>query len=221
MSELCLTVAAHSSVPSGHLDPTGDNSLRAALNKHLPVGQPRYLLRRSADPQAFIQLLGEVDSWTLLRAAATVFFTAYLATLGKHAADATRYGITSLLKRKEAEPLVDFAITLSAEAQKVGKNAVIVIGLSIPDDYDGTSISVRSQNPTDVALAAAAIIAHAEDIWRTMQTEIAASGTPAGPVSVTIQEDGSLLLKWKSGPKFEEREARISVRASLQPQDLT
>ena len=212
MSELCLTVAAR---PPGPLDPAGGNSLRAALNKHLPVGKPRYLMHRTADPQSFIQLLGEVDSWTLLRASATVFFTAYLATLGKHAADATRYGIASLLKRKEAKPLVEFAKTLSAEAQKVGKTADIFIGLSIPDDYNGTLVSVRSRNPADVALAAAAIIFYAEDIWSTMQTEISVSGTPAGPVLVTIEEDGSLLLKWKSGPKFEEREARISGRASL------
>ena len=215
MSELCLTVAARSPVTSGHLDPA--HSLRAALNKHLPVGAPRYLMLRAADPASFIQLLGEVDAWTLLRASATVFFTAYLATLGKHAADATRYGIASLLRRKEVKPLVDFAETLSSEAQKIGENADIIIGLSIPDDYDGTSISVRSRNPADVALAAAAIIVHAEDIQSTMQTEIAASGTPAGPVRVTIQEDGSLLLKWRSGLKFEEREARISGRVSLQP----
>ena len=162
MPELCLTVAARSSVASGHLDPAGDNSLRAALNKHLPVGAPRYLMLRAADPASFIQLLGDVDAWTLLRASATVFFTAYLATLGKHAADATRDGIASLLRPKEVKPLVDFAETLSAEAQKVGDNADIIIGLSIPDDYDGTSISVRSRNPADVALAAAAMIVHAE-----------------------------------------------------------
>ena len=136
--------------------------------------------------------------------------------MGKHAADATRDRIASLMRRKEVKPLADCAEALSMEAQKVDGEVEIVVGLNIPDDRYGTVVSVKSREPTDIALAMAAITIHAKEISNTVQTEMAASGTPAGEVSVTIQADGSLLLKWKSGPTFEEREVRIASRDHLQ-----
>ena len=175
MSELILTVSERFAKTSGCFDPAGANSLRVALGKHLRVSEPRVFVGRSADPfslPSFIQLLGDVAAWSPLLVAATEFWRAYFTTLGKHAADATWDRIASLLRRKEATPLADCAEVLSTEAQKVDGEVEIVIGLSIPDDRDGTVISVKSRSPTDIALAMAAITVHAEEISNAMQTEM-------------------------------------------------
>ena len=214
MPELNLSVTKNFLATSDRFDPAGTNSLRSALSEHVPVGEPRIIGHRSAGHSfepSIIQLLGTADVWvTFLLASATVFWTGYLTALGKHGADVTRDKIKSLLKNKEVKPLVSCADALSKEAQKREGKVEIVVGLSISDDAPEATISVKSLNPEEIARAMAAVIVKTQEISNAIQAETAASGTPVGRIRIFIEDnDGSLFIKLKNGPKLKEREIRI------------
>ncbi|MDD9961815.1 MAG: hypothetical protein F4X81_12625 [Gammaproteobacteria bacterium] len=124
MAELSLVI-------SERLSDAELETLLAELRVHLAVGEPRYLLRKSADPTLvpLIELVGSVGAWLPLTPAAT----AYLATLGKHAADATRNWVARSWRREEAKPVSDLATALAKAAECMGPNTAVVIGLDVPD----------------------------------------------------------------------------------------
>lgn len=87
------------------------NEIRSALSPHLKVGQPQIYFMRSADlTPSFIQLLGDVGAWQVLKAAAAVFLTAFVATLGKRTADATW---DKIVNKEEVKPLTAVAKILA------------------------------------------------------------------------------------------------------------
>ena len=53
------------------------DGIQAELSKHLKVGRPSIVFRRSADPTlpSFIQLLGDAGAWQVLHAAAVAGLT--------------------------------------------------------------------------------------------------------------------------------------------------
>ena len=200
------------------IDTEDADAVRAALNEHLSLGQPQFFMRLSAEPTpiSFIQLVGDAAGWLPLAAPAAVFLTVYSSTLAKHAGDATRDGIASLFKRKEVKPLADVATTLATAANKADGEVEIVVGLNIPDDYFGTAVRIKDGNPEAVAYKLAVFVIHAEKLSLMMQAETAAGRTPIGRATVEVQDDGSLLVKWRSQPDFpdfKEHERRIGKDA--------
>ena len=185
------------------------DSIRAELSKHLKVGQPRMVSLCSADPSlpSFINLLGDVPTWLPLYAAAT----AYLATLAKRAAEATWDKISN---RNEVKPLAEVATTLTKVAARVDGKVTISIGLNIPDDYFGTSLFIQSSDSEEVARVLACFIVHVEQVSKAMQDEVAAGRTPFGPAFIELQDDGSLLVRWrvldKASGDFDDYELQIS-----------
>ena len=173
------------------------DGIQAELSKHLKVGQPSISIRRSADPTlpSFIQLLGDAGAWQVLRAAAVVFFTAAVATLGKLVTTATWDKIAN---RKEVKPLADVATTLAKAVARVDGEVEITVGLNIPDDRFGTLISVKSSDPEKVAHVLACFIVHVDPLSTAMQAEVAAGRTPFGPAIIERQDDESLVVRWKT-----------------------
>ena len=72
----------------------------------------------------------------------------------------------------------------------------IDVGLDIPDDHFGTTLSITSSDPERVVYELATFLVHVEPLSKAMQEEIAAGREPFGPASIKILEDGSLLVNW-------------------------
>ncbi len=171
--------------------------IRDELSKHLKVGRPSIVFRRSADPTlpSYIQLLGDAGAWQVLHAAAVVFLTAAVATLGKLVTTAIW---DKCANRNDVKPLADVATTLATASACVDGEVVISVGLNIPDDYFGTSISIKSSDPEKVAHVLACFIVHVDQLSKAMQAEVAAGRTPFGPAIIARQDDESLVVRWKT-----------------------
>ena len=200
MSKLDLTLLER-------FDAEDADALCAALSEHLALGQPRYFIYRSADPTltSVIQLVGAAAAWLPLAAPAAV----YLSTLARHAGDATWDGVASLFKSEEAKPLADVAKALTATANKADGEVEIVVGLNVPDDHFCTAVRIRDDNPAAVAYKLAAFVVHADELEGMVLGETAAGNAPFGQVTIEVQDDGSLHVKWRSQPDFKEHARRI------------
>ena len=171
------------------------DSIRAELSKHVKVGQPQLFAHFSADPPSYVQLLGDAGAWQVLRAAAVVFLTAAVATLGKRATDAIWDKIAN---RNDVKPLADVATTLATAVARVDREGAISFGLNIPDDYFGTSIRIKSSDPGEVAHVLACFLVHVDQLSTVMQAEVAAGRAPFGPAIIARQDDESLVVRWKT-----------------------
>ena len=183
-------------------------AIQADLSRYLKVGKPNIMFRRSADPTltAFVQLLGDAKVWLPLGAAAA----AYLSTLAKRAADATWDRLAAHFHSNEIKPLADVATTLTTAAERVGGEVEIVFGLNIPDDHFGTVISIKSSEPEEVARVLASFIVHVEKLSKAMQEEIEAGRVPFGPAIIKLQDDGSLLIRWRKQDDLSVHELRLT-----------
>ena len=181
MSELYLEVSEKFSDEA--------DGIRAELSKHLKVGQPSIVIRRSVDPPSLVQLLGDATAWLPLKAAAAV----YLATLAKRAAEATWDKIAN---RNDVKPITDVATTLATAAERVDGEVTISFGLNIPSDYLGTVMFFESPDSEEVARALFCFIAHVEQLSTAMQAEVAAGREPAVSAVIELQDDKSLVVRW-------------------------
>lgn len=185
-------------------------NIHAELSTHLKISKPRIISLRSFDPPSWIQLLGDAVAWQPLYAAAVVFCTAYVATLGKKAAETTW---DKICKREDVKPLADVAITLATRANSIGGEVQVVVGLDIPDDYFGTAIAIDPSDPEEVARVLASFVVHADQLSEAMKTEIGVGRIPAARAVVTLQDDGGLLVQYqvweKNGNEINRYELKI------------
>ena len=158
--------------------------IRDELSKHLKVGRPSIVFRRSADPTlpSFIQLLGGVLAWKVIYPPAKAF----LETWGKRAGEATW---DKFANRNEVKPLTDVATALTTAGARVDGEVEITVGLNIPDDRSGTLISVKSSDPEAVARVLAYFVVHVEQLSKAMKAEVAAGRTPFEPAIIERQDD--------------------------------
>ena len=186
------------------------DSLLAELRVHLSVGEPRYLLRKSADPNlaSVIQLVGSVLAWLPLSAAAT----AYFASLGKHAGDATWNRLTRSRRREEAKPVSELATALAKATDRMGSNTEVVIGLDVPDGPWGTKITIKNPGPEEVARVLGAFVAHVEQLAKEVQAAVDEGGQPRGPVVVELDSNGDLVATWRA--RAGESSCTIRIRKS-------
>ena len=166
------------------------DEIQAELSNHLDVSEPTVWAYMASDPLVYIQLLGDVVAWLPLYAPATVYFT----TLAKRAAEATWDKIAN---RKEIKPLADVATTLATAAARVDGEVEISVGLNIPDETSGTSISIKSSDPEAVARVLACFIVHVEQLSKAMEAEIVAGREPSGEAIIELQDD-NLLVRWQT-----------------------
>ena len=177
--------------------------------EHLAIGEPRFLFRKSIESNltSVVQLLGPALDWLPLKAAATV----YLGTLAKRAADATWTGLAEWSRSKEVEPLMDVVTALTQTAKKAGTNVEIVVGLDEQDDFHGTAMVIRTQEPEEVARMLGIFVARADEISALINDEVAGDRKPVGRVEVILEEDGQqVVIRWMSISDRRIRERRIS-----------
>ena len=180
-------------------------AIQAELSEYLKVGKPSIISRRSADTTSLVQLLGDVADWLPLKAAAAVYLSAVL----KRAGDVTWDRLASRFNSSEVKPLADVATTLATTAEHVDGGVEIVVGLNIPDNHFGTAISIKSSESKEVARVLASFIIHVEKLSKAMQEEIEAGRVPLGPAIIKLQDDGSLLIRWRKQNDLSVHELRL------------
>ena len=203
MSGLALTLTAN-------FDTETAETIREELSKHLEVDKPTFVYSKADDPPSVLQLLGNALSWSPLTAAAMTVVTVYFSTLAKRAANDTWDTLKSLLKSNEVKPLADVARTLTAAANSVtgDREIRIGVGLSIPDDYFGTTMYIKPSDFEEIAYRLSLFVVQAEKISKSMQAEIEAGHVPFGGAIIELHHDGSLLIRWAQDD-LSHRELRI------------
>ena len=181
MSELNLTLTEKFSAQA--------NNIQSALSVHLKVGQPQIYSMRSIDPPSYILLLGGFLAWKVLYPPAKAF----LETLAKRAAEEAW---DKIVNKEEVKPLTDVVTTLVDAKTHINGEVHIDVGLDIPDDYSGTTLSIKSSDPERAVYEFATFLVHVEPLSKAMKEEIAAGRKPFGRATITILEDESLLVNW-------------------------
>lgn len=151
---------------------------------------------KSADPPSFIQIMGEALQWlSPLKVAAAVF----LSQLAKEAATdiyKNKRKIAQALAQAGAAPLRRATAALKRARKESPRHPGLVIGLSIPDDYFGTALSIRHDSDEDIACLLAAFVTKAEAIEEVLQAELRAGRPPLGRVQVIPTVAGGFRLAW-------------------------
>lgn len=184
-------------------------TIREKLGKHLTVDEPQFVYSRAGDPPSVLQLLGDALSWEPLMKAAAALVALYLKGAVTRAGSDTWDALKSLLKRNEAKPLADVAKTLEVAVNSVSGEIRIGVGLSIPDDYFGTTMYIKPSSSEEIACRLAFFVVQAKPISEFMQAEIAAGHMPLGGATVELCSDGSLLITWVSQADSSRHELRI------------
>lgn len=180
MNEITLTLSRH--FETSYVD------IHSKLSERLAVAKPLVKIEKSTDPQALIELLGSAACWLPLSVAAT----AYLSRLAHRAADATWDKIAG---NAEMKPLSDVVQVLAEAVTDTDRQAQIVVGIDVPDDF-GTSMLIQASNPEEIVRLLASFVVHAEALEERMRTELEEGHVPFGGATIQVQDDGSLLVKW-------------------------
>ena len=167
-------------------------TIRSELGKYLRVKKPTILFLKSAEPPIILRLLGDVPAWLPLTAAAGV----YLSTLAKRAADATWGRLASRFSNDQVRPLIHTVRTLEKAANSVGGNVTLLVGLNIPDEDDGTVLSIGPGDPKEMERMLATFVVRAKQISKAMQAEVESGRQPFGGARIELQDNGSLLISW-------------------------
>ena len=164
---------------------------------------------RSAEPPSFIQIMGEALQWlSPLKVAATVF----LSQLAKEAATEiykNKAKIAEALAQAAAAPLRRAAASLKQARHQSPRHPRVVLGLSMPDDYFGTALSITHESEEEIAYLLASFVTKAEAIQQVIQAEIDAGRRPLGRVQVVPTGAGGLRLVWMD-QQFGKHEREIS-----------
>ena len=183
-------------------------AIRAALNRHLRVSEPRRWQRFSIDPPSVIQLLGAVAAWQILVKPAAAFAKSFFSTLGKRAADVAWDGAVEWKKNKDVRPLADVAAALVAAADRVGGKVTISVGLDIPNEDYGTVISTESRDALEVARILSAFVVRTAKISDAVQAEVERGDKPVGPFFIELGQDGSVTIRWYAASDFTKTHER-------------
>ena len=148
------------------------------------------------DLPGFIKLIGEAADWLPLKAAAAIF----LSQLAKEAAtDIYKHkaAIARALGEVAAAPIRTVAQSL-LRARLDSGSAVpgVVLGLSIPNDFFGTSIDLDAMSEEEIAVVVSKFVTRAEEIEAIIKAEIVAGNPPMGSVLVSSASSGGFTLSW-------------------------
>lgn len=172
----------------------------------------------SAEPPAWIRLVGDLLTWTLpLKVAAT----AYLTQLAKHLADETWENRARIRKAasdaagRAMTPLLSVVRALFRATRDVSRQLRVFLVLSIPDDYWGTSVYVPVADELEVLEHLALFVANVEAIHTAVAQLLSDGHQPLGGFRVEFQE-GQFVITWKEQANFKSHSRRydaISVSA--------
>lgn len=181
-------------------------AIRDALSLSVPVSEPSWHVRCSIDPPQFIELLGSVDTWEILKPAAQAFLLAFGGALGKKAADSTAEAIQNKWRRmvkkrqdKHLSSLNNLATTLKSISDRSDREVGIEIGLNIPDDVYGTTLSTHAKDPVEFIRVLSIFIVNAEKIYAGLRSALDnENAQPVGWICIKLEDNGSIILRWRS-----------------------
>ena len=145
-------------------------SFDAVARTYLPIeGSPKTYVRLSgAELPAVIQLIGSVAGWLTLATA-----TGYFGQLGVKAADFTLKKAKKAFRQQKDDPLTRVALAMSNAKRTLGDNAKIIIGIDIPDNHFGTSLTIECADPEQIAYELGNFILKAARIAAFVENEMA------------------------------------------------
>lgn len=187
--------------------PKAAEELRRKLAVYLDVGKPGYLVRKAADPtvgEQFIQLIGSAAQWIAIAGAA-----GFIGNLGKLTAEDVYAAIKKAWKQPETTPLVKVSEALAVAMEQAGPDANLIVGLDIPDRNWGTALYLTDRNPENIALGLARFTSMSAELSSRMEAAVEAGRPPLGRAIVTIEDDGTFVVRWRSQKDFAECELRI------------
>ena len=107
------------------------------------------------------------------------------------------------------KPLADVASALARAKSASSQNAEIIIGLDIPEKNLGTVLVIREGDSVKIGFALAKFVHAAEALSAEMKKEVAVGRAPLGRAEITIEADGSIVVRWQSQADFTKHEKRI------------
>lgn len=184
-------------------------ALRAKLNRHVRVREPRRFVRLSIDPPSLIVLLGAAAAWEVLVRPAAAFTKSFFGALGKRAGDAAWDGAVERKRKKNVEPLAEVAAALAKAAESVDGRVTISVGLDYPEDGLGTTISTDSRDVLEVVRILSAFVVRAERISAAVREEVERGDGQVGSFSMELEQDGSVTISWHAASDSKVHERHI------------
>ncbi len=184
-------------------------ALKAEAAPVLRIDDGREVVLLSADPPSFIRVLADAIDWTLpLKAAAGVF----LSQLAKNMADdlwKNKADIAKAMGSAAAFPIRKLLGAFEKAREISRKSTTFAVGVPVPDDYFGATVTVPMNSTEDSAVTLAIFVHHAQEIEHTLQQHLSGGHKIVGPVQVRSEPNGSVLLVWMDRDSLSTVEVRL------------
>ena len=170
-----------------HIDEQVGAKFVARAGEVLNLSVPQEYCRKAADLPQYIQLLGSLSDWAVLKLPAIALLGRLGYRLADDAYDAAKARLTS-------KPIDTVADAIDDVLTKLPPKAELLAGFNFPDERWGTVLRFNSE--TDVPRQLAWFIAQGPAIHSVLTQ---AAGRKEGPVTqgqIEIQPDGSVRLIW-------------------------
>jgi hypothetical protein len=158
--------------------------------------EPVLVEYKSGTNPSLIKIIAEIIEWLdYLKVPATVF----LIELSKEAAKdfyKNKAKIFKALKLAIVSPLKRISRVLSKVKKKLPDQTKIIIGIPIPNNYFGTSLSIDSKQEEEIAWAVANFIVRIESISEFIKEISSSELKPLYPLNLILLEDGNIKITW-------------------------
>ncbi len=172
-------------------------------SKKVPFGM------RSAEPQSVLQIIGELIDWTLpLKVAATAFLT----QLAKEAAKdiwKNRKKVSEILQNETCSKLSESVKIIKRAISKSENQCSFIITLYYPAKYIETELVIKSEDEVEISWLLANFIANLDFIYNAIVEELKGENPPSQLIFLSIDETGSIIMKWMDSIKLEKHERII------------
>ena len=160
------------------------------LRPYAEISQSVYHTRSAIGPPALFQLMATVSEW-----AALAFATGFVAKLGQMSAEKLVAEVkTHFSSDGKATPL---AVALKKVKDTAGTNSNVMIGIQYPDDFWGTTLSIKGQSLEEIEIEVSVFLASVEVIYEGLKVEIDAGKAPLGRIKIFVEEQGcSIRVHW-------------------------
>jgi hypothetical protein len=165
---------------------------------------------RSADPPSWISLIANLKLWQqVLGAGLTVYASAILAEAGKDTwrhkskiGDAVRRGALSLAQ------LAEKIVTLQS---LVPPHTRFIVGLPLADRHELAAMTLSAKTSGEIEGEMALFCMHAPALERALEND---SVDPIGQVSLSLTQEGNLIVRWMDRNALDIRELRLDRQNS-------
>ena len=152
---------------------------------------------KSSDPPTWITLIAEAEWWmTALGAAAVIF----VKTLIQEVAKSTWKGLSKATPTKTiyGNAVKIFANNTFSFVENLAPRTQLFLSIPIPDKYNASSLNLTLGSCDEIAMQVALFAHHLPGLLRLIKNEISPDDRILGSFQLTLLEDGSLKVVWKT-----------------------